>query len=297
MKDLEILTRASAFLVKANNRLLGHHLFDSKDSSMHTKTGIKYSPLKDNSYHVITSSHVVAPWRYPKYYSQEFIKYIDETHTHYTVELRNEDGTFITQTELIPRSFHHKDKDLAVLHIEDEGSAMKLLESFEFQPLELLDDGITLQGGDSLVFHGHDVRGGDHFSSESGDDRKPYPCVVSGNYFSRTAHQSFSKTLPVLTDGMCGGPVLFAEQGVSKVCGIVEGIVPTSHPSDDLKGLACFVDSKIISKFIDDLEQGKVQPLMGGECAIAVGSDQDAQKMNITKILHEDSNHPNSYFP
>ena len=24
-----------------------------------------------------------------------------------------------------------------------------------------------------------------------------------------------------------------------KVCGVVEGIVPTTHPSDDLKGLGC----------------------------------------------------------
>ena len=318
MIDLEILNRASAFLVKATNRV---HLFDSKDSSKlsrsstndatHTKKmGIKYSPLKDNAYHVITSSHVVAPWRYPKYYSQEFIKYINETHTHYTVELRNEDGTFITQTELIPRSFHHHDKDLAVLHIEDESSAMKILESFEFQSLQLLNDNSSLQNGDALVFHGHDVRGGDHFDSGDGvDDRKPYPCVVNGHYSNKTAHQSFSKTSPVLTDGMCGGPVLVSKQGstittsttttgVGAVCGIIEGIVPTNHPNDDLKGLACFVDSKTITKFIDDVEQGKVKPLYGGECAIAVGSDQDVDKMNITKILHDDSSHAEkTYFP
>lgn len=312
MKDIEILNRASAFLVKANNSNNR-----SKDDFEHkpikpmttndkhnsgTPREIRYSPLSASEYHIITSSHVIAPWKYPKYYTQDFIKYINETHTHYTIELRNDDGTFITQTELIPRSFHHHDKDLAILHIDDESSAMKTLKRLELQPLELLDNNIDLKTGDSLTFHGHDVRGGDGFSNETSDDRKPYPCIVQGQYFHKTLHQSFAKTAPVLTDGMCGGPVLLSSSDMTdgekgKVCGIVEGIVPTTHPSDDLKGLAVFVDSNTITKFINDVEQGKVAPLYGGECAIDIGSDQDINKMDINKILQDDQDSSKAFFP
>ena len=312
MKDLEILNRASAFLVKANSNNINSNnssrshdfahkpitAMTSNDKHNGTAREIRYSPLSASKYHIITSSHVVAPWKYPKYYTQDFIKYINETHTHYTIELRNGDGTFITQTELIPRSFHHRDKDLAILHIDDESNVMKTLERLQLQPLELLDNNIDLKTGDNLIFHGHDVRGGEGFSNEASDDRKPYPCIVQGQYYNKTLHQSFSKTAPVLTDGMCGGPVLVSSNGdKSKVCGIVEGIVPTNHPSDDLKGLAVFVDSNIITKFIDDVEQGKVEPLYGGECAIEVGSDQDSAKMNITKILQDDQDSSKTYFP
>lgn len=289
MKDLEMLSRASAFLVKAKNRL---HDFGQK-KTMSDERKIKYLSLKDSAYHIVTSSHVIAPWRYPKYYSQEFIKYVNETHTYYTIELRNEDGTFITQTELIPRSFHHSERDVAILHMDDESNAMKTLESLELQTLELLDNSVNLRAGDNLIFHGHDVRGGDEFNNYNSDDRKPYPCTVNGHYYYKTISQSFSKTEPVLTDGMCGGPVLYSNNGdKSKVCGMVEGIVPTNHPDDGLKGLAVFIDSKIITKFIDDVEQGIVEPLYGGDIAITVGSDQDSSKMNFDKILEDDSKNP-----
>ena len=65
MKDLEILNRASAFIVKTKDREFA----------------------KKCKYHVITASHVAAPWRWPKYYPDEWIQFINESHTHYTMEL------------------------------------------------------------------------------------------------------------------------------------------------------------------------------------------------------------------
>jgi hypothetical protein len=287
MKDLEILNRASAFLVKANNEKL-NNTFEEKKLKENDKV-IKYTPLKDNKYHLLTSSHVIAPWKYPKYYSQEFVSYINESHTHYTVELRNEDGTFITQSELIPRSFHHSNRDLAILHLDDENNVMKTLESLQLESLELLDNSTTLNSGDDLIFYGHDVRGGE--DTEIYDNRKPFPCIVNGTFYYKSIHQTFSKTNPVLTDGMCGGPVCLLSS--NKVSGLVEGIVPTNHPDDKLKGLAVFVDSKIIRNFIDDVEKGKIIPLLGGDCAIHVGSDQDNEKMDVAKILTDSI----KYFP
>jgi hypothetical protein len=72
-------------------------------------------------------SHAVAPWRWPKYYSNDWLSYVNEKHTHYCVELRQEDGSFLTQSELIPRSYHHPTRDLAILHLAEEESTVELL--------------------------------------------------------------------------------------------------------------------------------------------------------------------------
>ena len=96
MKDLEVLCRASAFLVKAKNPKFGR------------------------KYHVVTVSHCVAPWRWPKYYPDAWVQVVNEKHTHYTFEIRSNDGVFMTQVECLPRSYHHKTRDLAVLHITNE---------------------------------------------------------------------------------------------------------------------------------------------------------------------------------
>ena len=96
MKDLEVLCRASAFLVKAKNPQFGR------------------------KYHVVTVSHCIAPWRFPNYYPEPWVQVVNEKHTHFTFEVRSNDGVFITQVECIPRSYHHKTKDLAVLHMVNE---------------------------------------------------------------------------------------------------------------------------------------------------------------------------------
>lgn len=103
MKDLEILNRGSAFLVKTKR------------------------PNFPHKYHVITASHVVAPWRWKQFYSDDFLGFVSQKNTHYTAELRNEDGTLLTQVECIPRAYHHPKRDLAVLHLFNEQQAFSLL--------------------------------------------------------------------------------------------------------------------------------------------------------------------------
>ena len=102
MEDMEILSRASGFIVKARN------------------------PEKfGRNFHFVTVSHTVAPWRWPKYYPDEWLQAVNEKHTHYTIELRTDDGVFVSLIDLLPRSYHHLKRDLAVLHIENEKAIMK----------------------------------------------------------------------------------------------------------------------------------------------------------------------------
>ena len=113
MKDFEILNRGSAIVVPSR------------------------SPTFPYKYHVVTSSHIAAPWRWPGHYDEEYLKYICEKDTHYTVELRHADGSLMTQVECLPRTFHHPKRDLAILHLEDESNAMKVLDRLGFKPVKL----------------------------------------------------------------------------------------------------------------------------------------------------------------
>lgn len=269
MKDMEILNRASAFLVKARCPQFS----------------------KNHKYHVVTSSHVISPWKWPKYYPDEWIQHINEKHTHYTVELRHDDGVFVSQFELLPKSFHHLSKDLAVLHLENEDNVAHIINEFgkfshEILPVELE----SVSSKDNLEFHGHEVinvNGSPNFDNE--DNRIPIPKIVDGSLSFLTKQQIFAKTNSILNDGMCGGPVTVNRiiNSIKKpfICGVIDGIVPTSHDQVQLRGHASFIGKDDIHKFIDSVEDGSIQPLMGGEASRYVASDQDPEKLDLENVL------------
>lgn len=81
---------------------------------------------------MVTSNHNVAPWLFPKYYPESFMPMINENHTHYTLELRSTTGEVFTSIDLLPRVVHHPDRDIAVLHIEQEIESMEFLKQLNF---------------------------------------------------------------------------------------------------------------------------------------------------------------------
>lgn len=304
MEGFEILSRASAFLVKAdvnNMKNLGRSGFpvgheSTMGSKYMAKAGTEFLP----SYHVITSSHVVSPWKWPKYYPDEWLQFVNEQHTHYTLEIRDQDGVFVSQVECNPVTYHHASKDLAILHLADDPEDLELLQDTGYQISELMPRSTSpgmsfLMPGKELHFIGHRVvgstDGGDSnfpiagASPGGGDARKPVPQTVRGQIVHKSDAQIFAKTEMVLTDGMCGGPVIVTEDanggngttgGVltpGKIVGMVEGIVPTNHSVPELQGLAVFIESDDIQDFVLDIESGgKVEPLLGGHSLDAVGS-------------------------
>lgn len=113
MKDLDILNRGSAFLIPSKSEKFPH------------------------KYHVLTASHIVSPWRWPKLYGDDFLRFINEKNTHYTIEFRHDDGSLMTQLECLPRSYHHPSRDLAVLHLEDEKGVDDFATQIGLQILQL----------------------------------------------------------------------------------------------------------------------------------------------------------------
>lgn len=316
MKDFEILCRASAFLVKS-------------------KPAANFA----SKYHVLSVSHAVAPWRWPKYYPDEWIQCVNEKHTHYTVELRHNNGQFMTQSDLLPISYHHATRDLAVLHLDNEAEVLKILQDVGVEtglaanaslPGFDIDALFLPSTGQALTFYGHAVDfppleqgnfSGNISSSGSGsssngtfegfeDRRVPLPREVSGVMTGRTGAQSFAQTSSVLVDGMCGGPVVVKgdsgnssnsgnssrvgnsnSSSVPQLVGLVEGIVPTTFPDEQLQGQAVFVEFPEILQFLSSIEDGSVEreqggaKLTGGEAERHVGADQDPEKMDWTKVI------------
>ena len=291
MEGFEILSRASAFLVRSDVELMQKNRrggFPVADESTYAarsaaKKGLDFLP----THHVVTSSHVVSPWKWPRYYPDEWLQFVTAAHTHYTLEIRDDSGVFVTQVECNPVTYHHANKDLAILHLADEEDNISLLEEVGYEYVDLLAPRMSTDlavPGVELNFYGHNVSGNNqdeesNFPSGnpqagSGDDRQPVPQKVGGEIIHRTKEQIFSQTESVLTDGMCGGPVLMTseDEKVSRICGMVEGIVPVDHPTEPLRGLAVFIESDDIWNFAKDVEQGKIEPLAGGQSLDFVGT-------------------------
>lgn len=252
MVEFEILSRASAFFVKCSN-----------------------SSAFQSRFHLVTASHVIAPWRFPKYYPDDWLQFVNQSHTRHTIEFRDEDGFLTMETQLSPKSYHHTTRDLAVLHLDDEEQALEVFEMEGVEPQDLLKR--ELVEGEDLNFHGHDVAipaafgvdanidayigedSNSHIDSTE-DCRQPKPQIVKGFFFSQSAHQFFARTNPILKYGMCGGPVtakssqtltagsMSRTSFTSSVCGMLEGIVPLESTNENIRGLASFVDSSVITE-------------------------------------------------
>lgn len=284
MKDFEILNRASAFLVR------------SRAPPPTATTGARtWAPSPYPKVHVLTASHVVAPWKWPKYYPDDWLQFVNEKHTTYTAESRHDDGIFATQCELRPVSYHHGTRDLAVLHLDNEDEVLELLDEIGVDVLQLSPvDAPAPQEGSRLEFHGHQISGNDLATAGAADDlRKSIPRVCVGVIKGRTERQVFAQTTPVLSQGMCGGPVVLSSSsgggGGAVAVGLVEGIVPHDHAVSALQSLAVFVESKEVQEFLQAVESGTVEPLIGGESIRVVSQDKDESKMDLQRILDDDN--------
>lgn len=276
---MEILSRASAFIVKSS------------------------SGLYKNRLHVLTASHNVAPWKFPKMYPEEWLQFIDERNTHYTIEVRHPDGIFMTQSELLPVSYHHSSRDLAVLHLEKDADGVSLFDHIGYECFGLSID--QPDHGDSLIFEGHSIVAANGTSSSSNFDRGdeevptdgtgneqqdvrlPVPTIIPGSFVSQNMFQRYAQTIHQINHGMSGGPVTFRKRvvtgsrgttkGASRVrtaasipgaeknivsaaaaatastnsgdvCGLLEGLVSQDDEDVALRGMACYVDSLTIKE-------------------------------------------------
>ena len=60
-----------------------------------------------HKFHILTCAHVVAPWRWPQYYKQDWLAHVSERHMQYTVDIRDPSGGFLGHTVLSPTTYLH----------------------------------------------------------------------------------------------------------------------------------------------------------------------------------------------
>ena len=242
MKDMEILCRATAFAV-------------SSSSAVHA-----------NKMHFVTASHSIAPWKFRNLYPEEWLQAIDEKNTFYTIESRHKDGSFLSQSELLMKTFHHKESDLAVLHLEKDHEM--LFDTLEVEPHVLTDR--ELVEGDDLLIDGFEIDENspkpDYDDKEEVDVRRPVPTSVPATFIAQYMFLKYASANQPLGSCMSGAPVTcktkseavivkgrFASASggsprKTEVCGMIGTVVPEDSDDVALRGLAAFVGADTIQQ-------------------------------------------------
>ena len=92
---------------------------------------------------VVASAHVLAPWRFPNYFPEEWVKSVGPEHTRYFLEQRSAAGVVEACTEA-SSPVCHAERDAAVLTPIDAGALDALGVPALHLTLGALDDGAVL---------------------------------------------------------------------------------------------------------------------------------------------------------
>ncbi|CAM9718654.1 unnamed protein product [Chrysoparadoxa australica] len=227
-----------------------------------------------------TPAHVAAPWKFPRYYPQDWLKFVEPQHCIYTLNARNlkmysSDGTndghyFFGRVEL------HPTRDVAAFYLEDEDAALKDMKRKELklEPVRLRDS--PLMKGEFVDIAGFEVEDESEATfrdeveiivegesaaerletknSLEGDLRRQYPLGMRAEVSLRTQNQVFARTRELLNDGMCGAPAI---DGKKMCAGMVEGIARMPNEGevmppgyDKVAGHACLLEGPLLEQFL-----------------------------------------------
>jgi len=76
-------------------------------------------------------------------FPDEYLRHVNEKHTHYTIEMRHPDGIMLCQGDMHPRVYHHGSRDMASLYI---GPETDIVEHYADNGLEIGLDLLSEKG-------------------------------------------------------------------------------------------------------------------------------------------------------
>lgn len=195
MKDFEILSRATAFLLSvdppdkrdddgttrsAREELVARSVEErearkKRREYLHSPAGGPPRPAHELSWlefcpvtfrpsvHCVAASHVLAPWKWNNYYPQDWLRKVKQEHCAYSLEVfdsgadrRNENA--LAKFALNPFPIHHPNgMDLAIIHLKQEDTALAHMKDLGVEILHLREDGKDFRGGDQVVFDGFEI--------------------------------------------------------------------------------------------------------------------------------------------
>eukprot|EP00977_Amphora_coffeiformis_P021573 scaffold9512_cov181-Amphora_coffeaeformis.AAC.3 len=233
--------------------------------------------------HVVASSHVISPFLWKEYYPQDWLSVVRQEHCSYALEVYDSPAHAeqepLLKLALHPTPYHHPEgRDIALIHLKDEESALPLLKSVGVDILYTREKEKLFQKGETMYFDGYAVEEpgslqeepagtpaedesdlSDDEDEENEDLRIFQPYHVEGQLSFHTDDRFFAMTPKPLPEGLCGAPVLDRE---GDLCGVVEGIVPLHHADKRLAGSAAFIPSFQLETFIDFSERQMAQDIM-----------------------------------
>jgi len=331
MKKHEILSRASAFLLNVDPKetiTTSQTRFPHLEKSIQEKEDFKvrdnYSyepaggPRKRNltelnwlefvpnkfrpMVHVVTSSHVVSPWRFPDYYGQDWIQEVEQEHCAYSLDVINSNKESLARFACNPYPLHHpQGLDLAIIHLKDEEATLKQMERLGVERLYLRQSSEDFKVDEPYLFDGYEITEQDNSlkeldrdnlnfdddldDDEKEDDRIFIPFQTNGSLKMFSPNRFLASTDTILPQGVCGGPIIQAKPNDNHediCCGLVEGIVPQTFEDKRLAGCAAFIPSHTIKHFIDAAEEFMVKEIVPDHLYDAITRLKLGQDTNST---------------
>jgi hypothetical protein len=227
--------------------------------------------------HIITSSHVIAPYLWKDYYPHEWLNVVDETHCKYTVEVYDPDQPekVLAKVPINSDPFNHPEgRDIALIHFREEEEALRVLKDCGVHKQYWREPKKLYEKGETMLFDGFvNLEGSRVVLGELTDTPPPPPppvedseqppafgiCKINGTLAFHTNDRFFASTKDVLEEGMCGAPVLDVD---GDLCGTVEGIVSKDDPNKNIAGTAAFMPSYVVRAFVDNVERNLCRAVM-----------------------------------
>lgn len=299
MKDFEILSRASAFLLAVDPpepveepESMYSHLDQAQkeraarklkeDYTMEPAGGpprfvedlgwLEFCPQKFRPVvHCVAASHVLSPWAWKNYYPQDWLSQVGPEHCVYSLEVYDQESPneALAKFGLSPSPIHDPSgRDLAIIHLKHEETALQHMKDLGVQVHYLRKDNSVFEKGEEVVFDGFNISEDSIAAQENielkgkepkEDTRVFFPYSETGILLAGSPDRFVATTPSPLPEGVCGGPVLDKE---GKVCGIVEGIVPPTHENKEMAGAASFIPSPLIGEFIDHAEHHMLEQIV-----------------------------------
>jgi hypothetical protein len=191
MKDYEILSRASAFLLSVDPpRPSQEQSDDGKYSHLDKSIQEREKMLKKQDYaydpaggprrqvqdlgwlefvpsnfrpivHCVAASHVLAPWMWKDYYPQDWLSSVRQEHCSYSLEVfdpEKPNSEALAKFALHPYAIHHPEAlDLAIIHLKEEETVLRHLEGLGVEVLHLRDDDKNFEEGEAVSFEGFSI--------------------------------------------------------------------------------------------------------------------------------------------
>lgn len=188
MKDYEILSRASAFLLgvdvpdpEKRDGPYGHLQVAEHERNMkRNRREQKHSPASGPprqsfmdfgwlefiprevrpQVHVVASSHVLSPFLWRDYYPQDWLSHVRQEHCTYSLEVYDPEQPeeALCKLDLNSQPFHHPEgMDIALIHFREEEESLKVLKSLGVELLRLRDPDKLYQKGEEMIFEGYVV--------------------------------------------------------------------------------------------------------------------------------------------